>query len=120
VIQQGTYSATADSRWMGSIAMDKVGDVAVGYSTSSGSVFPSVRITGRRPTEPLGTLQAETNLKSGSGSQTRSLHRWGDYSALSVDPIDDCTFFYTNEYEKASGSFNWSTWISSFKFAGCI
>jgi hypothetical protein len=120
VIQQGTYSPTADSRWMGSIAMDKVGDIAIGYSTSSSSVYPSIRITGRLPTDPLGTLQAETNLKSGNGSQTRSLHRWGDYSALSVDPIDDCTFFYTNEYEKASGSFNWSTWISSFKFPGCI
>jgi hypothetical protein len=119
VYQQGTYAPDSTSRWMGSIAMDKLGDIALGYSASSSSVFPSIRLTGRVPTDPLGSLSAETVLKAGGGSQTGTLHRWGDYSAMSVDPVDDCTMFYTNEYLKASGSFNWSTWISSFKFPTC-
>ena len=105
---------------MGSIAMDKIGNIAVGYSESSSSVFPSIFYTGRVPTDPLGTLQAENSTQRGSGSQTGNLHRWGDYSAMSVDPVDDCTFFYTTEYLKASGSFNWSTWIASFKLPGCL
>jgi hypothetical protein len=120
VFQQGTYAPNSTSRWMGSIAMDKVGDIAVGYSVSSGSVFPSIRYTGRVPTDPLGTLEAENTIKTGGGSQTGSLHRWGDYTSMAIDPGNDCTFFYTNEYLKSSGSFSWSTWIASFKFPGCI
>jgi len=120
VFQQGTFAPNSTSRWMGSIAMDKVGDIAVGYSVSSGSVFPSIRYTGRVPTDPLGTLEAENTIKTGGGSQTGSLHRWGDYTSMAIDPGNDCTFFYTNEYLKSSGSFNWSTWIASFKFPGCI
>ncbi len=119
VFQQGTYSPDSTSRWMGSIAMDKLGNIAVGYSVSSSSLYPSLRFTGRTPTDPPGILQAESTIKAGGGSQTGSLHRWGDYSSLTVDPTDDCTFFYTTEYEKASGSFNWSTWIASFKLPGC-
>jgi hypothetical protein len=119
VIQQGTFSPDSTFRWMGSIGMDKVGDIAVGYSASSSSVFPSVRFTGRVPTDPAGTLEAENPIKAGAGSQLHSLARWGDYSAISIDPVDDCTFFYTNEYLKASGTFNWSTQIASFKFPGC-
>jgi hypothetical protein len=119
VFQQSTYSPDSTFRWMGSMAMDKTGDIAVGYSASSSSVFPSIRYTGRVPTDAAGTLQAETSLLAGSGSQLPSLNRWGDYSAISVDPGDDCTFFYTNEYLKSSGTFNWSTRIGSFKFPGC-
>ena len=119
VIQQGTFSPDSTFRWMGSIAMDKVGDIALGYSASSSSLFPSVRFTGRVPTDPAGTLESENTIKAGGGSQLPNLARWGDYSAISVDPVDDCTFFYTNEYLKASGIFNWSTQIASFKFTGC-
>ncbi len=119
VFQQGTFSPDSTSRWMGSIAMDKVGNIAVGYSASSGSVFPSIRYTGRVPTDPPGTMEAENILQTGNGSQTGGLNRWGDYSSLSVDPVDDCTFYYTTEYLKSSGSFNWSTRIGSFKFPGC-
>jgi hypothetical protein len=119
VFQQGTFSPDSNNRWMGSIAMDKVGDIAVGYSVSSSSLFPDIRFTGRVPTDPAGTLEAENVILSGAGSQTGNLHRWGDYSAMSVDPGDDCTFFYTTEYLKVSGSFNWSTHIASFKFPGC-
>lgn len=119
MFQQGTFSPDSTSRWMGSIAMDKVGNMALGYSASSGSVLPSIRYTGRVPTDPLGTMQAENILLIGGGSQTGNLHRWGDYSAMSIDPGDDCTFFYTTEYLKTSGSFNRSTRIASFKFPGC-
>jgi hypothetical protein len=120
IIQQGTFSPDSDSRWMGSIAMDKVGNIALGYSVSSGSTFPSIRFTGRVPTDPPGTMEAESSIKAGAGSQNHRLHRWGDYSAMAIDPGDDCTFFYTNEYLKATGSFNWSTEIASFKLPGCI
>jgi hypothetical protein len=120
VAQQGTYAPDAAFRWMGSIAMDKVGNIALGYSKSSSTIFPSIAITGRVPGDPPGTLQAETVVKAGAGSQGRRLARWGDYSAMSVDPVDDCTFWYTTEYLKASGTFNWSTWITSFKMPGCV
>ena len=117
--QQGTFSPDSASRWMGSIAMDKNGDIALGYSVSSGSVFPSIRYTGRVPTDTLGTMEAENTIFPGSFSQTGTLHRWGDYSAMQIDPVDDCTFWYTNEYLPATGSFNWATRIASFKFSGC-
>ncbi len=119
VFQQGTYAPDSNFRWMGSIAMDRLGDIAVGYSVSSSSVFPSIRYTGRVPSDPPGTMEAENSILSGVGSQLPSLNRWGDYSSMGVDPVDDCTFWYTNEYLKASGDFNWSTWIASFKFPGC-
>ena len=120
VYQQGTLS-TADGthRWMGSIAQDKQGNIALGYSASSGTVKPSIRYTGRLITDALGTMQTETIVKAGGGSQLANLSRWGDYSAMTVDPVDDCTFWYTTEYLKANGTFNWSTWINSFKFPGC-
>lgn len=120
VYQQGTLG-TSDGihRWMGSIASDKQGNIALGYSASSSSVFPSIRYTGRLVTDALGTMQTENVIQAGGGSQTGTLHRWGDYSAMTVDPVDDCTFWYTTEYLKASGSFNWSTRIASFKFPAC-
>jgi len=119
VFQQGTFSPDSTSRWMGSIAMDKVGNIALGYSASSGSVFPAIRFTGRVPTETLGTMEAENTIQVGAGSQLSGLNRWGDYSSISVDPVDDCTFWYTNEYLMNNGTFNWSTRIASFKFPSC-
>lgn len=120
VYQRGTYAPDSLFRWMGSIAMDKVGDIAVGYSVSSGSMFPAIRYTGRVPTDALGTLQPENSIIGGGGSQLANLSRWGDYSAMTVDPVDDCTFWFTSEYLKASGTFNWSTRIVSFKFPNCV
>ena len=120
VLQQGTLSAAdGTSRWMGSIAQDKVGNIALGYSASSSSVYPSVRFTGRVPSDTAGTMQAEIVAKAGNGSQLQNLSRWGDYSAMTVDPVDDCTFWYTSEYMAANGTFNWNTWINSFKLPGC-
>lgn len=120
LFQQGTFGGgDGVHRWMGSIAQDKVGNIAVSYSASGSSVSPSMRIASRAPTDPAGTLNSETTLKQGGGSQTGSLTRWGDYSQISVDPVDDCTFWATNEYMKVTGSFNWNTWISSFKMPNC-
>ena len=130
-VQQQIY--TPDSslyRWMGAIAADGLGSVALAYSTSNGSSpnFPSIAYSGRLSTDPLNTLpQTETQLIAGAGSQTlvlngSSVKRWGDYSSLSVDPSDDCTFWYTNEYysSQANGtSGNWQTRIGSFRFPYC-
>ena len=120
VFQQGTLG-TSDGFTAGWAASpsDKQGNIALGYSASSGSVYPSIRYTGRLVTDALGTMQTENIIQAGGGSQTGTLHRWGDYSAMTVDPVDDCTFWYTTEYLKANGSFNWSTRIASFKFPGC-
>jgi Bacterial Ig domain/Abnormal spindle-like microcephaly-assoc'd, ASPM-SPD-2-Hydin len=118
--QQSTYAPDSSYRWMGSVAMDKAGNLAVGYSKSSSSIFPSVAFAGRLATDPVNTLQAETLVISGAGSQNfNSNNRWGDYSAMQVDPVDDCTFWYTQEYIKITGSFNWNTRIANFKFANC-
>lgn len=121
VHQQGTYAPDATYRWMGSIAMDGSGNVALGYSASSSSVRPSIRYTGRLANDPLGQMtQSEVVLQPGSGSQLPNLDRWGDYSSMTVDPSDDCTFWYANEYLKTDGTWNWSTHISSFTFPSCL
>jgi len=119
VFQQGTFAPDSSFRWMGSIAMDEVGDIAVGFSVSSSSIHPEIHYIGRVPGDAPGTLESEATIIDGGGSQLHSLNRWGDYSSMSVDPVDDCTFWYTNEYLKTNGTFNWSTRIASFKFSGC-
>src|SRR5258708_28984409 len=119
VFQQGTYAPDSSFRWMGSVAMDNVGDLAVGYSVSSNAISPAIRYGGRVPTDSLNTLQTETSIIEGAGSQLPSLSRWGDYSGMSVDPVDDVTFWYTNEYLQTNGTFNWSTRIATFKFPSC-
>ena len=120
VFQQSTYAPDTNFRWMGSIAMDKLGDIALGYSVSSSALRPAIRYTGRLSADALNTLQAETSIIEGTGSQSGSnLARWGDYSEMTIDPVDDCTFWYTTEYLKNTGAFNWSTRIASFKFSAC-
>src|SRR5258706_3372659 len=120
VNQSGTYVPDANYRWMGSIAQDKSADMAMGFSISSSSMHPGISYTGRLASDPLGTMgQGETSLIVGGGSQTGTLTRWGDYSSMSVDRSDNCTFCYTNQYIPSNGSFNWQTRIGSFKFSGC-
>jgi hypothetical protein len=120
LFQQGTYAPDSSFRWMPSIAMDNVGDIAVGFSVSSGSLHPQIHYTGRLVSDAPGTMsQGEGTIIDGAGSQTSRLTRWGDYSAMNVDPTDNCTFWYTSEYLPANGSFNWKTRIASFKFSGC-
>jgi hypothetical protein len=119
VFQQSTFSPDQNYRWMGSIAQDKQGNMALGYSVSSSSVYPSISYTGRLATDAANTMQSEASMQAGTGSQNGRLERWGDYSGMSIDPADDCTFWYTTEYIKATGSFNWSTRVGSFKFPSC-
>ncbi len=114
----GNLGSDGVHRWMPSLAVDQAGNMAVGYSASSSGVFPSIRYAGRLATDPVNTLaQGEATMYAGTGSQTVNT-RWGDYSAMSVDPTDDCTFWYTNEYYAANGG-DWQTRIGSFKFSQC-
>lgn len=119
LFQQGTHAPDTSRRWMGSIAMDRQGNIALGYSVSDATtVFPSIRYAGRQKADPLGTLPTgEATVLNGAAAQTGST-RWGDYSAMSVDPADDCTFWFTNEYVAAAG--NWATQIAAFSFPSCL
>ena len=120
VYQQGTYAPDSSYRWMGSAAMDRNGDIGLGFSVSSGSIHPGIHYTARLAGDSLGTMtQGEGVVIDGTGSQTAGLARWGDYTSLSIDPSDDCTFWYTGEYLASNGSFNWHTRIGSFKLPGC-
>jgi len=122
-VQQQIYAPdTSQSRWVGSLAVDAQGNMALGYSISSRKMFPSIAYSGRLASDPLGQLpRSETILQAGSASQTNS-QRWGGYSSMSIDPSDDCTFWYTNQYYDtvANGKNGiWQTRIGAFKFPGC-
>ena len=118
--QQGTYAPDSKYRWMGSIAADINNDILVGYSLSSSTVYPSIEVAGRVKNDPLGLgkLQAEVSVVAGTGSQIQTSNRWGDYSAMRLDP-DGCTFWYTTEYYMLTQRFDWSTQIANIRFAGC-
>ncbi len=117
VFQQGTFSPnTTTYRWMGSIAQDKLGDMAMGYSVSSQTLHPEIRYTGRVPSDLAGKMETEATIFNGTASQT-GFSRWGDYSSMSIDPVDDCTFWYATEY--STGSSNWATRLASIKFPTC-
>ncbi len=121
VFQESTYQPDTTWRWMGSAAMDKRGNLVVGFSASSSAIFPQLRYAGRLASDPPNTLnQGEALLFAGTGSQTDTGNRWGDYSSVSIDPVDDTTFWYTNEYYASTSSFNWRTRIGSFRFPGLI
>src|SRR5712692_2696200 len=119
VFQQGTVVDPNTDFWFGSIAMDKAGNFALGFSASSHDLDPSVCVVGRATSEPAEAMAGPLVLVNGGGVQENSFKRWGDYSSMAIDPGDDCTFWYTQEYYKTSGSFNWSTRISAFKFDSC-
>lgn len=119
VKQQGTYSPDTASRWMGSMAADKVGNIFLGYSKSSSSMNPAIFYTMRAPSDAVGTMQGEVSMYNGTGSQLRNLARWGDYASLSVDPTDDCTLWFTSEYLNSDGTWNWHTHIGSMKASTC-
>ncbi|HET8723839.1 MAG TPA: MYXO-CTERM sorting domain-containing protein [Anaeromyxobacteraceae bacterium] len=121
VHQEGTVSPDGAYRFMGSIAMDKVGNAAVGYSVSSGalSIYPGIAMSGRLAGDPPGTMPlGEIVLQPGIGHQV-ALGRWGDYSSMTIDPGDGCTFYYVNQFQPADGVFNWRTRIASFTLPGC-
>ena len=120
--QQATYApADGVNRWMGSIAQDKRGNMALGYSVSNGTnVFPGIRYTGRLRGDPANTLpQGEAVIVNGSGSQLTTFARWGDYTSMNIDPSDDCRFWYTNEYYAVTSLRGWQTRIAAFRMPGC-
>ncbi|MFN0104115.1 MAG: hypothetical protein ACKV2U_18780 [Bryobacteraceae bacterium] len=119
VYQNSTFRPSAQFRWMGSAAFDKLGNIGIGYSASSSAINPAIRIAGRRRTDPKNLLRTEETVQAGSGSQGTNLARWGDYSTMQIDPANDCTFWYTTQYIGANGTFNWRTRIASFKFPNC-
>ena len=123
IYQGGTWQPDDTSRWMMSIAMDKVGDIAVGYSESSGSQYPAIAFTGRTPTDPPGFETPEVIISPAcpTGQTCNQVFNpgWGSYTSMSVDPVDDCTFWYTNQYYIQQGSKIWNTRIASFKFPSC-
>lgn len=121
VYQQGTYAPDTEYRWMGSLAMDQSGDVALGYNVSGTDMSPSIRYTGRVPSDTLGEMESEADVLSAGGitpgSDTTTFH-WADYSTMAIDPTDDCTFWFSTEYIPSTGS-SWSTRIASFSFPSC-
>jgi len=122
--QSGTFQHKTDNLWMASIAMDKQGDIAMGMSSdNSTKLDTSVWYTGRVPTDPLGKLETPTIAVKGSAIQVRAGNRWGDYSSMSIDPKDDCTFWFAQEYYNQQNggaqSKDWTTRLVSFKFNGC-
>jgi hypothetical protein len=119
VYQSGTMTGGTYALWMGSIAMDKVGDIALGFSASSTALKPSIAYVGRVPTDALGKMESAKVIVQGTGVQESSSNRWGDYSSMAIDPTDDCTFWYAQEYYKTTGSFNFDTRLTSFKFTSC-
>jgi hypothetical protein len=123
VENQGTYApADGENRWMGSAAMDASGNIAIGYSVSSSTTFPSIRYAGRLAGDPAGQLsQSEATIVDGAGIQEDPASRWGNYSMMTVDPLDQCTFWYTAEYITSTPLnsdplSNWQTRIASFNF----
>lgn len=123
IVDEGTYAPDTNTRWMGGIAIDKGGNIGVGYNVSSATINPRLMITGRTLNDPDSTLRDEQSCTPAStGSQTGSFSgrgRWGDYTSMSVDPTDDCTFWFTGEFYPTTSTNQWSTRICSFKFAEC-
>jgi hypothetical protein len=119
--QSGQTPDDGHYRWMGSIAMDMQGDIAIGYSRSSAAAgdFPSIYFSGQQAGDARGVTESEALIKQGGGSQLKSFDRWGDYSSMALDGADSCTFWYTNEYYPVDGSFAWDTWIASINFRHC-
>ena len=118
-VQQQSWTNGSDGlwRWMPSIAVDQNGNMAIGYSTSSATQEPSIRYAGRLASDPLNNLgQGEAVMTAGGGHQTHSSGRWGDYSMTTIDPVDNITFWHTNEYYPLTSSANWFTRIGKFQF----
>jgi hypothetical protein len=122
VFQQGTFTHSGNSLWMGSISMDKAGDMALGYSESNATTLhPSLAFTGRVPADPLNTMESPALIFVPKGSATDA-NRWGDYSSMVIDPVDDCTFWYVNQYIPKTFSHDLLTFhtrVASLKFPTC-
>ena len=119
IFQEATHTPDNNNRWLGSIAMDEQGNIALGYSVSSAVQMPDIRYATRLATDPLGTLQPEVTMMAGGGVQTNGFNRWGDYSSMNVDPVQPCTFWFVSEYYRTTSAAGWSTRIGSFSIPGC-
>jgi hypothetical protein len=123
IAHQGTVSPNSNSRFMGSIAIDKNQNIVLGHNLSGPNVYPSITITGRAKGDPKNTMRQEKTIQVGAGyyeiPNTNERFTWGSYSNMAVDPVDNCTFWYTNQYLKTTGFNNWSSKIVKFKFPGC-
>ena len=121
IVEQGTYAPDDDTRWMGGIAIDANANIGVGFSKSNTDIHPQIEISGRTLEDAPGTLRDEQSCTDGiaNGSQTSSSQRWGDYSSMSVDPVDQCTFYFTSEYYPTTAGSQWHTRVCSFKFDNC-
>ncbi len=119
--QSGQTPDDGEYRWMGSVAMDQAGDIAIGYSRSSAASgdYPSIYFAGQTAGDPLGTTETEALIKQGTGFQPDTDNRWGDYTSMALDGADSCTFWYANEYYDTDLRFNWATWLASLKFPNC-
>jgi hypothetical protein len=136
VFQQGTFAPDLSHRWIGSIAMDGNGNMALGYSISGDTVYPGIRVAARLANDVKGAIGNESSVKDGAGVQfcappsgcqcdpppgttgCGALTRWGDYSAITLDPADDCTFWFTSEYQANDGAYNRHTGIAHFTIEG--
>ena len=119
VYQQGTHTPDHDHRTMGSIGADKAGNIALGFSVAGSDTPPGMRYTGRHRSDPPGRMQAEEFIVNGAGVQLAAAHRMPASGALSLDPTDGCTFWYTQHYLPLTGHNTWRTRIASFKFGNC-
>jgi len=123
IVDEGLYAPDANHRWMGSVSIDEGANIGAGYSVSSSTLNPKLRVTGRTLADPAGTLRDEQDCTPPTtGSQTSTFSgrgRWGDYASMSVDPSDGCTFWFTSEYFATTSGSSWSTRICTFKFAEC-
>jgi hypothetical protein len=113
------FNPDSTNRWLGSAATDKLGNVALGYSVSSSTLFPGIRVAGRLRNDIRNSVRGEVNVQSGAGSQTATAQRWGDYSTMQIDPSDDCTFWYTTQYIINTAPADWATRIVGLKFNNC-
>jgi hypothetical protein len=121
IVDEGVYAPDGSTRWMGGIAIDGSGNIGVGYSKSSSTTHAQIEINGRTLDDAAGVLRDETNCTNliANGSQTDASNRWGDYSSMSVDPVDQCTFYFTSEYYPTTAISSWHTRVCSFKFDNC-
>jgi hypothetical protein len=120
ILDQGVYNPDANTRWLPAVAIDENDNIGIGYSIGGSGTNPQIGTNGRTYDDPVGTLEDEQICTPATtGHQTSSSARWGDYSNMTVDPADQCTFFFTNEYYATSSSSSWSTRVCSFKFANC-
>lgn len=118
IYQQGSYSPDSSFRFLPAIAQDKYADIAVGYNISGTTVYPGLRYNGRKSTDHLGALEAEVTLETGAGAQINN-HFWGSYQGMALDPVDDCTFWFTGQYYTTTSTSNWLTEITAFRFPSC-